>query len=276
MIFTWVFGSFWFVALILWFCFKGKEKIDGIYKKNKDIWGYNDNNIEKVITSVTRELFICILINFLASIILIFVGWKLDVKLDYITMVVYLVSLIVVYCLEIREPAFLGYRGVPIDKNITVIIWNYLAFKDKQFNKLDLYFRQRSCVSIDEIRAVKVSLKTLNDEEIEDIKDAIELSKIKTLSEFTYGSIKRYILTAFTTVFSAASLTKIIDFLFKKDKEGIESLLSNDILSFLIVFCILLLIFSFIFLWWLNNFTIINRRRHCNTLLERYVEEAKK
>lgn len=276
MIFTWVFGFFWFVALILWFCFKGKEKIEGIYKKNKDIWGYNDNNIEKVITSVTRELSTCILINFFASIILSFLGWKLDVKLDYITIVVYLVSLIVVYCLEIREPAFLGYRGAPIDKNITVIIWNYLAFKDKQFNKLDLYFRQRSCVSIDEIRTVKVSLKTLNDEDIEDIKDAIELSKIKTVSEFTYASIKRYILTVFTTVFSAASLTKIIDFLFKKDKEGIESLLSNDILSFLIVFCILLLIFSFIFLWWLNNFTIINRRRHCNTLLERYVEEAKK
>lgn len=275
MIFTWVFGLLWLVACILWFCCEGAKKIEGIYKKNKEIWGYNDNNIKKVITSVTNELITCILINLSASIIFSIVGLVLDINLDYITMIVFLVSLIVVCYFEIREPAFLGYRGEPIDKNITVIIWNNLAFKDKQFNKIDLYFRQRSCVSIEEIRAVKVSLNTLEDKELEDIKDAIELSKIKTLSEFTYGSIKSYILTVLTTVFSAASLTKIIDFLFKKDKEGIKSLFSNDISTFLIVVCILLLIFSFIFLWWLNNFTFINRRRHCNTLLERYVEEAK-
>lgn len=275
MIFTCVFGVFWAITSVFWY-FKGKQKIDDIYRKNKDIWGYNDNNIEEVITTVTRELSFCIYGNLIISILCGVLGIILNTNLDFLTIFLYLLSLIVVYCLEIKEPAFLGYKGAPIDKNITVIIWNYLAFKDKQFNKLDLYFRKGSCVSIDEIRAVKESLNTLTDEDIEDIKDAIELSKIKTLSEFTYGSIKRYILTVFTTVFSAASLTKIIDFLFNKDKKEIGSLFSNDILSFIIVFFILLLIFSFIFLWWLNNFTIINRRRHCNTLLERYVEEAKK
>ena len=132
-------------------------------------------------------------------------------------------------------------------------------------------------VTIEEIDDVKKSLESMDKDDILDIKEAIELSKIGTISEFAFNSVKKYILALFTTIFSITSLTKIFETFFKGNistniDEIIKFFVSNALLSIVIVSSIFLI--ALIVLWWLNNLTSVNRRRHCNELLIKYIEGA--
>lgn len=78
--------------------------------------------------------------------------------------------------------------------------------------------------------------------------------------------------------FGLDSIGSIVNTLNKNNKQSgvinniVQFITKNAAITFCIA-CILGLIFCFI-LWWVNNMTIINRRRHCSYLLKKYVDEA--
>lgn len=277
--FSYFFSAFWLVAIFFWYC-KGSSLIENNYMTNKELWGYGDR-VDEVIKKVKCELIWYIWTNLIASGLISVIGYFSPKNLDFLTMISYIILTVSIFSIYGNtEPAFLGYKGEPIDKNITVKIWNYLALKDKEINKFELFFRRMTGVTIDEINNVKTTLNSLSKEDLLDIKEAIELSKIGTISEFAFNSVKKYLLALFTTIFSITSLTKIFENYFgdnNKEKTVdtiIQFFASNALLYIFIVLSIFLI--SSIVLWWLNNLTSVNRRRHCNELLMKYVEEARK
>lgn len=276
--FSWFFSVFWLLAIIFWHC-KGSSLIKNNYETNKELWGYGDR-VDEVIKKVNLELRCYFWISFIASTLISVIGVCSEENLDFLTMIFSIILTVSIFGIYGNtEPAFLGYKGEPIDKNITVKIWNYLALKDKEINKFDLFFRRMTGVTIDELNNVKTTLNSLSEEDLLDIKEAIELSKIGTISEFAFDSVKKYLLAIFTTIFSITSLTKIFENYFgDNDNKSVDTIIqffvSNALLSIFIVLSIFLI--SLIVLWWLNNLTSVNRRRHCNELLMKYVEEARK
>lgn len=274
--FSCIFIVFWFIASLFLY-FKGNSLIENNYRTNSELWGYGDR-VDEVVKKVKKELGLCVGLNFLSSAVALILGWFLKINLDFLTMIFYIIIVVsIFYIYGYTEPASIGYKGEPIDKNITVKIWNYLALKDKNFNKFDLLFRRMTGVTIEEIDDVKKSLESMDKDDILDIKEAIELSKIGTISEFAFNSVKKYILALFTTIFSITSLTKIFETFFKGNistniDEIIKFFVSNALLSIVIVSSIFLI--ALIVLWWLNNLTSVNRRRHCNELLIKYIEVA--
>lgn len=275
--FSCFFSVFWLLAIIFWYC-KGSTLIKNNYETNKELWGYGDR-VEEVIKKVNLELECYFWISFVASTLMSVIGVYFEKNLDFLTMILFIILTVSIFGIYGNtEPAFLGYKGEPIDKNITVKIWNYLALKDKEINKFDLFFRRMTGVTIDELNNVKTTLNSLSEEDLLDIKEAIELSEIGTISEFAFNSVKKYLLALFTTVFGITSLTKIFENYFGDNNESVDTIIqffaSNALLSIFIVLSIFLI--SLIVLWWLNNLTSVNRRRHCNELLMKYVEEARK
>lgn len=280
MIFSLLSMLFFLTCLILW-CWKGKNQIDRNYNKlinDLDSNSYNSNLIEELRDKVKNELFWYILSNLILSFLVFCIGLYIKMNLDIITIVINFLTLFIIFvCYGSTEPVLIGYKGVSINKNIVVYIWNYLAFKEEGFDKYEMFIKNKDGISIKEIQKVKNTLLEMSKEDLIDINEAIEVSQNRTIYEFISESIGKYFFALFSMFFGLDSIGSI----FNTNKNDKQSGVINNILQFItknavntfFIACILGLIFCFI-LWWVDNMTIINRRRHCSHLLKKYVDEA--
>ncbi|MDK8141799.1 hypothetical protein [Streptococcus parasanguinis] len=281
MIFSFCSMLFFLTCLILW-CWKGKNQIDRNYDNlinDLDNNSYNSNQINKLREKVKNELFWYILSNLISSFIIFFIGLYLKINLDIITIAINLLTIFIIFvCYGSTEPILIGYKGISINKNIVVYIWNYLAFKEEGFDKYEMFIKNKDGISIKEIQKVKNTLLEMSKEDLIDINEAIEVSQNRTIYELISESIGKYFLALFSMFFGLDSIGSIVNTLNKNNKQSgvinniVQFITKNAAITFCIA-CILGLIFCFI-LWWVNNMTIINRRRHCSYLLKKYVDEA--
>ena len=280
MIFS-LFSMLLFLPCLILLCWKGKDQIDRNYDNlinDLDNNSYNSNQINKLKKKVKNELSWYMFSNLISSSIIFCIGLCLKINLDIITIAINILTFFIIFvCYGSTEPVLIGYKGISINKNIVVYIWNYLAFKEEGFDKYEMFIKNKDGISIREIQKVKNTLLEMSKEDLIDINEAIEVSQNRTIYEFISESIGKYFFALFSMFFGLDSIGSI----FNSKKNDNQSGLINNILQFItknavntfFIACILGLIFCFI-LWWIDNMTKINRRRHCSHLLKKYVDEA--
>lgn len=266
--FIWFF-SFWYMF------FKGSKTIEDIYKTYGESWGYG-KQVDEIIYKVKMELKLVICGNLFISFLTSLLGSLFKINLDFETIVLDIVVIVFVFGFYgLTEPACINYRGIPIDKKISLRIWNYLALKgDRSISKFDLFLINIASISINEIVTVKKSLKDLNEDDIQNIREAIELSKVGIVSEPTINLVKKHFLTVFTVIFSVPTFFKIIELLFKyfKSNQGYKVIKFVSLKPLLIIIPLIFIIV----LWLVNNLATVNRCRQCNVLLKSYIDDELK
>ena len=176
------------------------------------------------------------------------------------------------------QRAILLYDKKSLDKFFCLNVWNYYVFKDKKMTNFDLFLKNTSSVTNEEIKLVQKALRTEGIEQLRRFCLCLDSPKFRDSTELSFGIITNKIIKVTGSVSLLGVLYQVCKYIYdnisKNDNE------TNGILQFLLnsggtIIILLMLLFSIWFLFSVLFFEMssLRKRKQVDYIFFKLVKE---